>query len=578
VKNLETELIARYQDGTLIAYLAPAPQAGSEPSNAELLDCVVGLHNSGQLDILAATSSIATTTLGSLQLFAFQNIFCKLLPRLGGEPADVLSAVSVLLAGDGHRSAGFNFNALCEWCAREGRAEVVLELVPRGSKHEFIFLVVALQGGALYAPELFVQKSIQYLNDNSEYLRSAALTALGAMRLEDRPDLLEAALTALLQFANATDDDESIALALFATVAIHAKAPAVCCGTVLKVLSRAGAAGHAKTHERLAGTMRQFGEKISESVLDSLLGLVNQVAINPELVDGIDHVAYGLIKAGKQGRAAALVADVLTAHPEGVPLKQFDSFTHEITHGHADEFAKLVIDWLMTGVPELGKAASDMIGSVHATPVVFNVDLTSRGLRSVDAGYLARKIIGYLFMHPIAAASLLLSLLRSQPADGSSEILALLFDPLLINFSGGLAEYLEGVKADATDSAASDVRRALKKLEDYLDKLRAVDRIKELDPSERERSIERHQRQIEMRKVYETVEETSIFRSIASRSVILYGNRSINYVRGISGEQQRLEIKMNTHSHTIETPRMLIVDPTGLDWRLFGFRTEKPPE
>lgn len=113
------------------------------------------------------------------------------------------------------------------------------------------------------------------------------------------------------------------------------------------------------------------------------------------------------------------------------------------------------------------------------------------------------------------------------------------------------------------------------RLEAYIEGLRAPGRIKELRPSERERLIENHRQHESMRQAYKASEKTSILASLATRQVLLYGTRSISYFKGMGGKQQRSEMKMHSFSHSIELPRLDILEPFDLDYLLRVFRAMK---
>lgn len=60
--------------------------------------------------------------------------------------------------------------------------------------------------------------------------------------------------------------------------------------------------------------------------------------------------------------------------------------------------------------------------------------------------------------------------------------------------------------------------------------------------------------------------------SLVSRSILLYGNRSISYFGGSDGKKQRNETKLHGFSHSIEAPRLDILKPYDLDYKLRVFR------
>jgi hypothetical protein len=65
--------------------------------------------------------------------------------------------------------------------------------------------------------------------------------------------------------------------------------------------------------------------------------------------------------------------------------------------------------------------------------------------------------------------------------------------------------------------------------------------------------------------------------SIVSESVMLYGTHSVRWVTGPEEPPRRLETPLASIGHSIEMPRVNIVDPIGLQAMIIQFRTERRP-
>jgi hypothetical protein len=127
-----------------------------------------------------------------------------------------------------------------------------------------------------------------------------------------------------------------------------------------------------------------------------------------------------------------------------------------------------------------------IIGIDHSNDLPLEIDPVE--LKPADGAHIifvARKAIGYLFLQPISAATVLISLMRNTTDDEVlTELGALLFDPLLLNFTGKAREYvvqqsgLESVKVKAT------IEQTLKAIDKYLEDLRSVGNLAALHPGE----------------------------------------------------------------------------------------------
>ncbi|WON83582.1 hypothetical protein [Chromobacterium haemolyticum] len=71
-------------------------------------------------------------------------------------------------------------------------------------------------------------------------------------------------------------------------------------------------------------------------------------------------------------------------------------------------------------------------------------------------------------------------------------------------------------------------------------------------------------------------EKKSIFLNLFSRSTLLYGNKSIDYIHaGVNEPPHRMETPLISHGVSMELPRMDDIDPYGLNYMLRVFRLER---
>ena len=128
---------------------------------------------------------------------------------------------------------------------------------------------------------------------------------------------------------------------------------------------------------------------------------------------------------------------------------------------------------------------------------------------------------------------------------------------------------LESVKVKAT------IDQALKAIDNYLEDLRSVGNLAALHPGEAQR--EAHHRHFSrlMAESWKAAEARSVFLNLVSKSILLYGRKSISYVDGSDGQSHRMEIPLQSHGTEMEFPRMEHLDPFGLDYMLRIFRNER---
>jgi hypothetical protein len=152
---------------------------------------------------------------------------------------------------------------------------------------------------------------------------------------------------------------------------------------------------------------------------------------------------------------------------------------------------------------------------------------------------------------------------------------ALLFDPILLNFPGKARAYIVQLSGLESAQVKATIDQALKAIDKYLEGLCSVGNLAALHPGETQR--EAHHRHFsrliaESRKA---AKAQSVFLNVVSKSVLLYGRKSISYVNGSDGQPHRIEIPLQGDGTEMEFPRMEHLEPFGLDYMLRVFRSER---
>jgi hypothetical protein len=149
----------------------------------------------------------------------------------------------------------------------------------------------------------------------------------------------------------------------------------------------------------------------------------------------------------------------------------------------------------------------------------------------------------------------------------------LLFDPILLSYSGDAKDYLKRIPA--TDRSYGPIQNALAKDQEFYAGLDATGAIKELHPSDYQRDVVRKRSHDEMRAIRKMAESKSVLLNLVHRSTILYGRRSLTYVADADGNHRPVEIDLKSFDMSLELPRREILDPVGLDYMIRVFRVEK---
>lgn len=576
--TLEDEIIQALEAGQWLDFVS-GYNLRDDADEAAMRALAIGLHNSGRFDLLTAIDGFGGDN-DSFRFYEIQQFYSDALPQLAAEPEAMLKAVRRLAEEGGpYRDGAFVALPFRDWCKSTGRATAIAALLDFSTPRDGWYLRLALEGASTNDPCGALDWALELIADKPGPQRIAALEALGS--LGPTPALATYAIAALGDQLEHEADDQILGLGIYAAIELHGRGERANPADTANIVAIAATRGGTEMRRRAMQALWFQWKAITPAILDQLVGIAETVeGSDPIAVDYLDHALYQMMSGEEVERAIAIVRTLLSANRDTLTIHSFDSFEHQLLTKHRARFDTLAVEWFVSGDRALGEAVMALVRKVHGAPMVLRPDLTPSGYGPAELIFLARKAVGYLFATPISAASLLMAIMRTGVSDAIKGATELLFDPLLVNYSGELGEFLREAAKDMNDPASPHVAAALQQLGTYLDGLRVVGHVKALDPSERERMIEWRRRQQEMEEAMKAGEKESIFSQLATKVVLLYGNRSITYVPPFNDEpspEGRMVTEMQSHHHSHEYARMIVVDPHGIDLTLRHFRVERLP-
>lgn len=533
------------------------------------------LHADGTIDVLEPARQIATSPINQHHFFTVMHVYTELIPTLDASVTDMLAAVKALSNRAGEDLAsGMPNGAYRSWAEQGSRARDTLETINPDDGDDSAYIFLALQALAKTEPDAALDRAILYVGGNAGPARSAAAKAIGTFDVND-PERRARAIGALTANASTADDNSlgHILTAICEIAKAHPDAHADAAALIGANIVRAG--DHA-IHQ-LSSELMFHADELPPEIIKPITSIMHKVLMgNLGTIRNIGAAAGKLAGKNRLDEALALITPLISAHEELTSLDPLGSVNYSLLQLLPDQLARTIMGWLLACDPNLGRATMALVGDHHGDgPLILDPRSAAASLDDPKRLLLAHRAIGWLFVHPVTAASLVVGLLDGAGDAAQRRIAELLFNPLLINFSGSVGDWIaEQAKAPGHSSQAI-LNDLVTRLEAYVERLRAPGRIKELRPSERERLIENHRQHESMRQTYKASEKTSILASLATRQVLLYGTRSISYFKGMGGKQQRSEMKMHSFSHSIESPRIDILEPFELDYMLRVFRAMK---
>lgn len=574
--SLRDELINSVRSGTLLQSIysnTPRKRDGRETLAAEL----AALHNEGAIDIIAAFSSLKNTPDQDIDFFLMRHLFENALPQIAAPVRAVMYCVYHLLSEAGQDlAAGRILEPFVAFCAEdEARPQEALKEI-ESSAGLLDLLVPTLVAGSRIDPEQYLAEALRLTRDESAEFRARAVLALGRLERMGETELRMSALPALERTITEEDDDKILEYAIMSLSSLMRQSTAIhdrAIGGIDRALAKGGDYARHAASELVAFDT----DILPAGLLDTLN--THLLRINPNNTGTLQNLDFGiahLLENGEQLKGSKFLEELLLRNSNEVSLDSFKSSAGALLSDKPLR-NRLVTLWLLRGEPVLCRAVRVLISSVHGNPLELEADPDE--LKPADRDHIifaARKAIGYLFFSPVSAITFLISLMRLTSDDETLAALGQhLFDPLLVNYTGGPLRYVRERASREPEHVASTLSGAIGRVENYLEGLQDIGTLPELHPGVAQReAYHRHQSRA-MVEAYKEAEQQSVFLSVVHKSVLLYGHRSIHYVYGPDGHAHRNEIRLHPHTTELEGPRRDRLDPVGLDYMLRVFRAER---
>lgn len=192
-----------------------------------------------------------------------------------------------------------------------------------------------------------------------------------------------------------------------------------------------------------------------------------------------------------------------------------------------------------------------------------------------DQIFMARKCIGFLWHREVTAASILLSILKNGKATARTVAEEFLFNPLLLSYGGDLRQFLETQLTNRSKRISECAKRLLAKHDAHLAGIETTKGMVELLPTIEQRRAVAMKDRDRNRDIQKQAQERSIFASLATRQTLLYGRKSFSIIHGTDGAKHPNISALSEISHSVELPRLMVIDPVGFSEMLQVFRIEQ---
>lgn len=560
MSSRETILDA-YRNGTFVQLVADDVAVDDEAA----VRLCVELHNGGELNLLALADDPVLRGISGHSFFVVQYFFNRTIPSLNGTVTEMMRLVRLLVERGGNDLAANEPNAAFKkWCESDPeRARSVIKLADSGDELATQHLSFALVAGR------FLQTTCELAAARSGEIQLAAIAAISRIvpLASEETDLALTALSTAVE--NSPGIDAVLGATLWATLEVVEHSSPLSTERWLPLLRACLFAEGAQVQFLSARALWSHLRILSPEAIQLLLSKLKHV--DPSHKGTIDELDLGLAKLAESPNGEIVPTFVLNWLKTNTDIDSgaLDAASRALLDRSKTLWGPIIVEWLLDGDPQCCQALGSWINTVLGGDAA--LDLPADAVPDDDnvQYLLCRRSIGYFFVHPVTAASLLLSIARKGGVKIRKEIAHLLFEPMLINY-GGLRQYLESVPTN--DLAKSVSVQALAAADKYLADLKHVPPIPELHGSEHDTQIEQVRWHEEMRRAMKLGRESSILFNLVHRSTILYGRSSLTRVTDSEGNTKRVPMELNQFSTSFELPRQEVLDPAGIDYELRALR------
>ena len=503
--------------------------------------------------------------------FSGMALFCDLIPLLQLDHRIMMRLVETLVRRGGADLAAKQPNvAFRDWCARNpGKAQAVLNDARAGEPlaiDHLCFVIEALGS---------VDDALHFLTEGQEpKMMMGAATALGRIALDGK-DAFTAVHT-LAEVSHKVGDEVLRLNCLLAIYSILAKHTTLSRSEAQAVLDEALDDPSAETLNGLAHLIWINGAGLTnDEVIKVCVALQDVNTTHSGTLQKIDHACSTLLRKGHFDSFSRLVEELVRKSEGNVGFADFPSYRDELFTKDPRRLGKAVISCFLEGNTHICASLSaqfDVLGMESIKLEIADDDLPER---PVDQIFLCRKAIGFFFLRPVTAASVLVAVLRNGNSQVVDEVLELLYDPLLLSYRGDLLDYIEGVVEDSSEPNVSRLKEVVVRIRKHTKDLEGIGNLVELQPSESRQQIERVRHAQKMSEAMEEAEQRSVFHGLMPTQHLIYGTTASFFVQDPEGSSRFVSARMGSHAVSTEYLQLAIFDPEGLEMVLFYFRHEQ---
>jgi hypothetical protein len=511
-----------------------------------------------------------------IDFFTARSVFEEAIPDINAAVIPVMECVKHLIVEAGNdMAANMVFKPFIEYCEKDfNRSKAIIQIIENNSEEWIDFLAPAIIAGTNLKLQEFLEITIKLLKNKNLNIRQKVTFALGRIDYCNEKAQIEVSFNALEYIITSEKDENIIAIAIKSLFSLYVADNSL----ENKVTELIQTSLHNQSNLTLYAVSELFGfntDNIPSDLLDVFIDSLKIANPNDKgIYKNIDRGLKHLKKSNKEDKVFSLLEHLLIKYKSDISINTFELLSRELRKNN-NVLSQIATRWFLSRNVALCKSVLDIARLGHGSDILLVADCEQfQNQNSNTHVYVARKAIGWLYTNPISCISFIISLIDHTDQIEIEKMTYLLFDPMIISYPGKVRKYLEDIKPNSSTKVQSVIEKVLQLWESYLDSIRTADVLPELLPSENHKAMYSKSLSREMEKAFKENQKDYFFHQFFTKTILLYGRKSIFYSQSKNDELNRMEIPLQNISHSMEFPRLDTLDPHWLDYTLRIFRIE----
>lgn len=400
-----------------------------------------GLHNESTIDLNKIFSNLSSEF--DNNLFALIDLYCKTLPKINAEVKVTSECIGYLdNLSDTNAYTRSLLEAYLNFCkVDESRSKRAVKEISTDQSSLISLLCPAIIASSFHDSAWALSQCSDLIKSKNANVVHEISKAIGILNFSDDKEI-DMGLSLLEEIVKETQPIHIQANIFNSSVSLGKKSDTLWyrVNLILKALL--------KDQEPLVliESSRTAMFDIPQSTLDLIINSLQNTKIeNPYILGNIDHLLVKLSSNSQTDLADSLV-EALLLNNSDLEITQFDSFSYYLLNENKDNLNRILTKWFLSSETNLCRAIPDLVSGKERGRLELSFDFSQLKGNEDHPIVVARKAIGWLFTFPVTVSSLLLSIYKEVSLVHKKQIEELLFEPLLLSYTGKLKRYFEDIK------------------------------------------------------------------------------------------------------------------------------------